>query len=62
MHSSRLLAILYSVGQLLIPLKPACDDADCEGKKKVCQAEVSPLLSFIHSHILFLISDPSYLG
>lgn len=33
---------------LLTPLKPACDDEDCKGKDKVCQADVSLLLFLIH--------------
>ena len=49
-------------GTLLILLKPACDDPDCEGKEKVCQLEVSSLFSAIYPQAISPISNILFLG
>lgn len=54
--------IFFSVGPLLTHLQPACDDPDCKGDKKVCQAEVGLLFPSILSQTLFHAIDTLYPG
>ena len=48
MYSSGLQWLFVNMASLLIPLKPACDDPDCKGEEKICQADVSSLFSSIY--------------